>query len=143
MLYHFVLIVLVGLLALGSVFAQAEPPWNERMQLVLDETKKAQVRELASDFPRLWRDPNTADRERKRMARLIIDDVALVKGAELQVHVRFKGGATRSLRLPRPLTSWEQRQLSPDVVAEIDSLLEQHTCGEIASTRGSPKPSSK
>jgi len=27
---------------------------------------------LASDFPRVWQDPNTPDRERKRMARLLL-----------------------------------------------------------------------
>jgi hypothetical protein len=28
---------------------------------------------LAADFPHLWRDPNTPDRERKRMTRLSLD----------------------------------------------------------------------
>jgi hypothetical protein len=34
---------------------------------------------LATDFPRLWRDPNTPDRERKRMIRLLIEDAALLR----------------------------------------------------------------
>jgi hypothetical protein len=39
MLYHIILIVLVGILAVGSAFAETEAPWNERVQLVLDETQ--------------------------------------------------------------------------------------------------------
>lgn len=48
------------------------------------------------------------------------------------MHVRFSGGATRSLTLPRPLSAWEIRQLSEEVVAEIDHLLDRHTEAEVA-----------
>lgn len=105
---------------------------REEDRLLLDEEKRARIRELAVDFPRLWRDPKTPDRERKRMARLLLDDVTLVKGHDIGVHVRFSGGATRSLTLPRPRSAWELRQLSQKVVAEIDRLLDHHTEGEVA-----------
>ena len=108
------------------------PRDREEDRLLLDETKRARIRELAVDFPRLWRDPKTPDRERKRMARLLLEDVTLIKGDEILVHVRFSGGATRSLTLPRPLSAWELRQLSQEVVAEIDGLLDRHTDGEVA-----------
>ena len=39
-----------------------------------------QVLALAHDFPKLWQDPRTPDRERKRMVRLMIEDVTLIKG---------------------------------------------------------------
>ena len=39
----------------------------------LDAEQRARVVTLATDFPRLWNDPRTQDRERKRMARLPID----------------------------------------------------------------------
>lgn len=105
---------------------------RERNRLKLDESTKAKIRELVRDVPRLWRDPRTAPRERKRMIRLLIEDVTLVKEEEIAVHVRFRGGATRSLQVARPLNCWEQRQISGDIVAEIDRLLEDHTYGEVA-----------
>lgn len=105
---------------------------REEDRLLLDETKRARIRELAVDFPRLWRDPKTPDRERKRMARLLLEDVTLIKGQKILVHIRFSGGATRSLTLPRPLSAWEVRQLPQEVVAEIDHLLDRHTEGEVA-----------
>ena len=70
------------------------------------DEQRARILALANDVPRLWRDAATPDRERKRMLRLIVDDVTLVKGTELVVHVRFRGGATRTLTLPRPAPAW-------------------------------------
>ena len=101
-------------------------------QLLLSEEQRARVAALAADFPQLWRDARTSDRERKRMTRLLIEDVTLSKGTDLLLQARFKGGATRELRLPLPLNGWQLRQTDEAVVARIDELLEQHTEGEIA-----------
>jgi hypothetical protein len=49
-----------------------------------------------------------------------------------KLHVRFKGGAAKTLTLPLPLNSWQQRQTRPDVVKEIDHLLDHHTYAQIA-----------
>jgi len=43
----------------------------------LDEKQRESIMALAQDFPRLWNDPHTPERERKRMARLLIADVTL------------------------------------------------------------------
>jgi hypothetical protein len=98
----------------------------------LDQRQQEQVLALATDFPRLWRDPSTPQRERKRMVRLLLDDVTLLRTDTLVAHIRFRGGATHSLRLPLPLNAWQLRQTDPAVIAEIDHLLDQHTEGEIA-----------
>jgi DNA invertase Pin-like site-specific DNA recombinase len=98
----------------------------------LSDEQQARILALASDFPRLWRDPQTPQRERKRMVRLLLEDVTLVRGEEIAVHVRFKGGKTRSLSLPLPPCAWQLRKTSPKVVAEIDHLLDHYTEGRIA-----------
>jgi DNA invertase Pin-like site-specific DNA recombinase len=98
----------------------------------LDDQQRADILALAKDFPRLWNDPHTADRERKRMARLLIADVTLLKETEIRAQVRFHGGATHTLHLPLPKPAWLLRQTPAPVVAEIDRLLEDHTDGEIA-----------
>lgn len=100
--------------------------------LALDDRQRAEILALATDFPRLWRDANTPDRERKRMVRLMLEDVTLLKGEQITAHVRFKGGATRTLTLPVPLMSWQMQQTESRVVQEIDRLLDYHTDGEIA-----------
>ena len=105
---------------------------HEADQVALNDEQRARILALAQDVPRLWHDAATPDRERKRMLRLIIEDVTLVKGKELVVHVRFRGGATRTLTLPRPAPAWALRQTSPEVIAEIDHLLDDHTDVDIA-----------
>jgi DNA invertase Pin-like site-specific DNA recombinase len=101
-------------------------------EALLDEVQRAAVLALAADFPRLWQDPATPQRERKRMLRLLIEDVTLLRGEEVVAHVRFRGGATRSLHLPLPRNAWQLRQTDAAVIAEIDRLLDDHTDAEIA-----------
>jgi DNA invertase Pin-like site-specific DNA recombinase len=98
----------------------------------LDDDHKARVRALASDFPVLWADPATPQRERKRMVRLLIDDVTLAKSDKIHLHVRFRGGQTTSLTVPIPPTAWQARQTHPDTLAALDRLLDDHTDAEVA-----------
>lgn len=125
-----------------------EADWNEKLRLlteaqeryeqqrqqdriVIDEQQRARIAALASDFPRLWQDPKTPERERKRMVRLLLEDVTLIRQDHITVHVRFRGGVTQTLALPRPLTAWELKMTPAEVVREIDRLMEDHTDKEI------------
>lgn len=99
---------------------------------VVTESERADLMALATDFPRLWRDPRTQMKEEKRMLRLLIEDVTLTKGDVLHVDIRFTGGATRSLDLPLPKSCVELRITDAEVVKEIDCLIDTYTDGEIA-----------
>ncbi len=111
-----------------------EAEWNEKLRglhdaqeeleqrrqqdhLPLGAEQRAQILALAVDFPRLWNDPKTPQRERKRMVRLLIEDVALTKGDAIAVGVCFRGGATHSFTLSIPLNAWQLRVTSAGVVA--------------------------
>jgi hypothetical protein len=76
----------------------------------LNVEQRQQVMALVMDFPRLWRDPATPQRERKRMVRLLLEDVTLLKTDEVVAHIRFRGGATQTIRLPLPLSAPELRR---------------------------------
>ena len=99
---------------------------------VLDKESQSRILALTTDLPTLWKSPKTPARERKRMVRLLIEDVTLSKGEQFTVEVRFKGGAMRTLSLPPPQLVWATRQTSPEVVAEVDRLLNDHTEAQIA-----------
>ena len=73
-------------------------------------SQQAVILSLANTFPQLWRDPATPDRERKRIVRLLLEDVTLIRGDGIMLHLRFKGGAQRTIQLPLPLRSWEPRK---------------------------------
>jgi DNA invertase Pin-like site-specific DNA recombinase len=98
----------------------------------LSDQQRATIMELAKDFPRLWNNPHTPQRERKRMARLLIADVTLLKSNNLRAQLRFKGGATHTFTLPLSKSAWMLRQTPETVVKEIDRLLDDYTEGEIA-----------
>ena len=106
---------------------------REHDQQILDEEQRRRILALATDFPRLWQDPTVPHRERKRIVRLLLEDVTIHKGNVLTVQVRFRGGATKTLTLPRPVHAGLLRQTPKDVVEEIDRLLDHHSDGEIAS----------
>jgi DNA invertase Pin-like site-specific DNA recombinase len=93
---------------------------------------RQRVLSLVQDFPAIWADPGTPQRERKRMVGLLIEDVTLLKRDEITAHVRFRGGATTTLTLPLPLNAWQGRITPPHVVAQVDELSRQHTDSEVA-----------
>ena len=97
----------------------------------LDQATRAKVLALAQDFPRVWNDPRTAQRERKRMLALLIEDVTLIYADVITVHIRFRGGQTRTLSLERPRPIAQIRKTKPELLAEIDRLLEMHEDREV------------
>jgi len=102
-------------------------------RVAVDAEGRARILALATDFPRLWHDPHTPDRERKRMVRLLMEDVTVIKTAGgLTAYVRFRGGATTTLTLASALNAWQLRETSTEIVALIDQLLDQHADGAIA-----------
>ena len=100
--------------------------------LAVDAQERARVLSLAMDFPAVWGDPNTQARERKRMLGLLIEDVTLIKQAQITAAVRFRGGATTTLTLPRPLTAQQLRATHDDVRRQIDALLDEYTDAQVA-----------
>ena len=126
-----------------------EAQWNEKLRLLaqakdqyeaqrrsdsaqLTEEQRSKILALAADFPTLWQSPATLDRDRKRMARLLLEDVTLRRDQEIIAQIRFKGGATQELRLPLPKSAWALRKTKPEIIAEIDRLLDSNTEKEVA-----------
>jgi len=126
-----------------------EAEWNDKLRALHDaqeelehrrandqqefsQEQREQILALATDFPRLWSDPKTPQRERKRMVRLLLEDVMLAKADVLAAGVRFRGGVTRTLKLPLALPGWKIRQAPAQVVATIDALLEHYTEATVA-----------
>ena len=126
-----------------------EAEWNDKLRLhtdaaadyerrgreqaaVLDADMRRRILDLAEQLPRIWQDPRVDARERKRILRLLVDDVTLVKADTITAHVRLSGGATRTLVLERPLPIAQVRKFKPELVAIVDRMLDQHCDREIA-----------
>ena len=123
-----------------------EADWNARLRelaQVQEETERQQeaeqrklsalehqaIADLVEDFPRVWKDSRTSDRDRKRMVRLLLEDVTVLRQEEvITAHVRFKGGAQETIAVPVS----RGRRSVPELIALIDQLLDDYTDAEAA-----------
>ena len=76
----------------------------------------------------MWKDPRTLDRDRKRMARLLLEDVTVVQDEVITAHVRFKGGATQTVTIQLS----HGRRTAPHLMTLIDQLLNDYTDAQVA-----------
>ena len=131
---------------------RSEAEWNDKLsalaeareererarqqdQIVLDDAIRQRLVTMTTDFRKLWDDPTTPNRERKRLLAYIIEDATLIKGpAEgiTRIHVRFKGGKTETLTTLNPKSSAQQIKTPPEIVQLVDKLLDDHIYAEIA-----------
>jgi DNA invertase Pin-like site-specific DNA recombinase len=126
-----------------------EAEWNDKLRRHADaaeeyerlsrkqaETLNAETRRrilnLAEQLPQIWKNERIDIRERKRIVRLLIEDVTLIRGESIIAHVRLSGGATRTLSIERSLPIAKIRKVKPEIVAKVDSLIDHHCDREIA-----------
>lgn len=134
------------------VASTLEQRWNDAAQRVLElETEfanfqrqtlraitgeqKRQILQLAGDFPRLWNAPTTEARDRKRMLRLLINDITVVKGPErkqLQLQIRWQGGATEVVEVQLPANRADAMRYSATVIDRVRDLAREFDNVEIA-----------
>ena len=113
---------------LAEVQEQSERQ-QEAEQRQLSALEQQAIADLVEDFPRVWKDPRTSDRDRKRMVRWLREDVTVLRHEDvITAHVRFKGGAIQTLTVPVS----RGRCSSPELVVLIDQLLEEFTDAEVA-----------
>ena len=108
---------------------------RQQDQLVLDDTIRQRLVAMTTDFRKLWNDPGTANRERKRLLAYIIEDATLIKipvEGITNIHVRFKGGKTETLTTLNPKSSAQQIKTQPTIVDLVNKLLDDHIYSEIA-----------
>ena len=128
---------------------QLEADWNDKLRILaearqeyeqqheldkikLDQQCQDKICSLVKNFPKVWNDPATTDQQRKRMARLIIEDVTMERTEEdADLKIRLKGGATHQMIVPIPLNAWQAKKTKPEIVEEIDKLINHFTDQEI------------
>jgi hypothetical protein len=128
-----------------------ERQWNEKLGRLADAEEeyrrateaegralsaddRARIHELAHDLPRVWHDPRTAMRERKRILRLLIEDATLLRDRAIQIAIRWKGGATTTVERPVPLDAPDLRRTPAAIVEMIRALATEQTDRQVADT---------
>ena len=111
---------------------QENERFRQKDRLLIDDQVRAQVMALSTDFPKVWNDPHTTDRDRKRLVHLLVEDVTLIKSHEITLQMRLRGGATHTLTIPEPQRSWQTWVTPPEVIQLIDTLLNEYTDAQVA-----------
>jgi DNA invertase Pin-like site-specific DNA recombinase len=108
---------------------------RQQDQFVLNDAIRQRLVAMTTDFKQLWADPDTPNRERKRLLAYIIEDVTLIKfraEGTTKAHIRFKGGQTETLTTLNPKSSAQQITTPLKIVELVDKLLDDHIYSEIA-----------
>jgi len=132
------------------VATELEASWNqklrhlEEMQQKLTEKKekdleqagqaaRKDITKIASDLPKIWNSPNVSFREKKRMIRLLIEDVT-VKNVDKKTiaNIRFRAATSKTLAIDRKLSMCEIRKTKKEIIAKVDELTENHIPSEVA-----------
>jgi len=117
--------------------SQAEQEYarmSKSQSAALTDEDRTRIHSLASDLPRVWNDPRTPARDRKRMLRLLIEDVTLVKNQKIRIHIRWKAGSTTSLERPLPLSAPDLVRTPAEIVELVRALATEQTDAQIART---------
>jgi DNA invertase Pin-like site-specific DNA recombinase len=113
--------------ALKELKAAQEELHRSRQQqgLELTEEQKTQMRALAEDLPKLWKSPTTSAQGRKRMLRLLINDITVEKKRaerKFVLHIRWQGGAVEDLLVDMPLAAPDRVRYPEALVNRVRSL---------------------
>jgi len=132
------------------VATELEAAWNQKLRQLeetqrhfkekkekdLNEAKQAtktDVIRVASDFPKIWASPNVSFREKKRMVRLLIEDVTVRNdGKKVVANIRFRSATTKTLAIDRKLPMCEIKKVKKEIIKKVDELTENHITSEVA-----------
>jgi DNA invertase Pin-like site-specific DNA recombinase len=122
-----------ALLQLEELKKQADEFQHQKTRVTTAE-QKAKVLALARDLPRLWHAHTTQAKDRKRMLRLLIKDIAVEKPnrKQLAVHLRWQGGASTDLCVQIPPSRADRLRYPTAVVDRVRDLAQSLPNAEIA-----------
>ncbi len=88
---------------------------------------------MVKDFAAIWSHQATTFQDKKRMVRLLIEDVTLKRdGHQVEVYIRFKTGTIVKELFRIPSSGNKPTAIDPEIIRKIDHLSSEHTAGEIA-----------
>ena len=123
-----------ALLQLEDLKQQAAESLRHEARVATPE-QKAKVLALARDLPRIWHASTTQAKDRKRMLRLLIKDIAVEKllhPKQLLAHIRWQGGACSDIHVQLPPAIADRVRYPATVVDRVRHLAQSSPDEEIA-----------
>jgi excisionase family DNA binding protein len=106
---------------------------QQRNTLIQPEQRE-DVLQLAEDLPRLWHSEGVSSKDKKRILRLLIQDITLEKPQRslAVLHLRWQGGLCEDLHVELPRPSAERWRHSDALVKRVRQLARTQSDQEIA-----------
>ena len=98
----------------------------------MSREEQQRLGEIPERLAQFWRHPQTTARDRKRVVRLLIEDVTLQTTEQIVAQIRFKGGATQTLQIPFPPPFAQSRLTSSQTLQMLQELLHDLTDAQTA-----------
>ncbi|NSW92883.1 MAG: recombinase family protein [Firmicutes bacterium] len=114
---------------------QAQEVYEKQCQTqvqAVNEDIRSDMLDMVAKFPEIWNNRSVPNREKKRIVRCLIEDVTIQSINEIILSIRFKGGTSKVINIPKPPHIWKTWVTSPDVIKGIDYLTDYCTSGEVA-----------
>ena len=112
---------------------QAYAEWSQKRLNVMSPEVRDKILRLTQNLPTVWSAPRTSPRDKKRMLRLVIEDLTLIRrGREIDLKVRWRGGAVTETSIPVPPNGIEARRTPPNLLNRIAEDAHFYTDREIA-----------
>jgi DNA invertase Pin-like site-specific DNA recombinase len=119
---------------LASTEREAEARVHD-LSPALSAGEEAWLRECARDIGRLWRAETTRAKDRKRIARCLIETIVVKvpeRGERLEAEVHWVGGEVSTLEIRRGRTGAHRHVTDPEVVDLVRMLAAEFTDDQIA-----------
>jgi DNA invertase Pin-like site-specific DNA recombinase len=87
----------------------------------MTKTTRSDIIKITEDFASIWSSQNVSFKDKKRMLRLLIEDVT-IKNSDKNViaDIRFKAGTSKTLAIEKKLPMCEVRKTRKDIVRQVD-----------------------
>jgi DNA invertase Pin-like site-specific DNA recombinase len=122
-------------LARSEELRQQYAAFQQEQARNISAAQQAELQDLAKDFPRLWQAASTPAKDKKRMLRLLIQDITVAAPCEsptIVLSVRWQGGACEEVRVDRPQRMADRVRYAEVVVARVRELALEHSDEQIA-----------
>jgi hypothetical protein len=102
--------------------------WQRTTAIPLSARDRDAIRGLAADLPAVWQAATTTPADRQRIARLLLDRVAVTvdkQSEQVEVRLPWAGGCIGTHTLQRPVSRYDQQADSPRLVQRLGELCQE------------------
>ncbi len=104
---------------------QQHDQFQQQHALAVTAEQKKLILALSQDLPRLWHEPTTTAKDRKRMLRLLIKDITVdraVSEGKVTLHLRWHGGCCEDIGPDLPQKAADKVRYPEEVVERVREL---------------------